>query len=168
MAEWVLVENNAIAEYHDRLPAAWRNVSGLQQSQDDLPFLKNLGWFPVVKASSRIDPQTQYITNYTYTIRENDVYEAPVIVEHLVEQLSDAELAAQAAEQHHRIMADLRDLRNQKLVQSDWSQLADIQAKFDTETKQKWLDYRQSLRDLPASYETSDISRLDQIIWPSL
>ena len=32
MAEWVLIENNQIVEYHDLLPVNWKNVSGLQQT----------------------------------------------------------------------------------------------------------------------------------------
>lgn len=53
----------------------------------------------------------------------------------------------------------LRDERNLKLTDSDWSQLPD--APLTTAEKTKWATYRQELRDLPAN--TVDPKN---IIWP--
>lgn len=44
-----------------------------------------------------------------------------------------------------------RDIR---LIASDWSQLPDVQASMDDETKQRWARYRQALRDVPQVHET--------------
>jgi len=55
----------------------------------------------------------------------------------------------------------LRSQRNEKLRQSDFSVLPDYSHPTE-EVKQAWLDYRQSLRDLPAN--TPDP---ENPIWPS-
>lgn len=46
---------------------------------------------------------------------------------------------------------ELRSLRNQKLTQSDWTQVSD--APFTEEQKVSWQSYRQALRDLPENTE---------------
>ena len=54
-------------------------------------------------------------------------------------QPSQAELLAQKA-------ADTRSLRNMFLTQTDWTQVADV----PQATRDKWVVYRQALRDVPA------------------
>ena len=44
-------------------------------------------------------------------------------------------------------MSELRIERNKRLAATDWSQSPDV----PSTTKDKWLTYRQALRDLPAS-----------------
>jgi|TARA_R100000935_G_C2794612_1_gene147586 hypothetical protein len=51
----------------------------------------------------------------------------------------------------------LRDTRTQKLETTDWSQLEDI----PKETKLKYKNYRQSLRDI-----TIDYINVDSVVWP--
>ena len=55
----------------------------------------------------------------------------------------------------------LRESRNQKLTETDWTQLADIPAPIKT----SWMDYRQQLRDLPSTV----INPMDEdaIPWPA-
>ena len=57
--------------------------------------------------------------------------------------LPDLDAAAQFS--NDELMQELRRYRNLKLVQSDWTQLAD-----STADKTAWATYRQALRDLPA------------------
>jgi hypothetical protein len=54
----------------------------------------------------------------------------------------------------------LREDRNKRLSESDWTQISD--APLTEDQKTAWRTYRQSLRDLPAS--TNDPSRP---VWPS-
>ena len=89
MAQWVLVENNQVKEYHDLLPKNWGNYSGLNLSADDLPFLKSLGWYKVRKNPENYNPYTQRLTGYNYVIHENDVEEIPII-----ENMSEEEVTA--------------------------------------------------------------------------
>jgi predicted O-linked N-acetylglucosamine transferase (SPINDLY family) len=58
-------------------------------------------------------------------------------------QIADAE-AAEAARDYWE---ELRVLRNQRLVESDWTQVAD--APLTEEQKVAWQSYRQALRNLP-------------------
>ena len=41
----------------------------------------------------------------------------------------------------------IRNVRNEKLAQTDWTQLSDV--KITKEQQEKWKIYRQKLRDLP-------------------
>jgi len=67
------------------------------------------------------------------------------------------ELAQQAADATTQKWAMLRAERNERLTNSDWTQLADT-----TVDKTVWAAYRQSLRDLPSV--TTDI---DNVTWPT-
>lgn len=58
-------------------------------------------------------------------------------------QIADAE-AAEAARDY---WSELRTLRDQRLTESDWTQVFD--APLSEEQKVSWQSYRQALRDLP-------------------
>lgn len=62
---------------------------------------------------------------------------------------------------------ELRDTRNIKLNESDWTQLSD--SPLSDEEKQSWINYRQSLRDLPESIENPEPLANDpnHPSWPS-
>lgn len=66
-------------------------------------------------------------------------------------QPSAEELAAQAA-------SNARALRNQLLVETDWTQSVDV----PQATKDKWATYRQALRDVP-----QQAGFPDNIQWPT-
>lgn len=52
-----------------------------------------------------------------------------------------------------------RDLRNNLLKETDWTQLSDV----STEIKQKYLKYRQELRDI-----TKTFADPNDVVWPTL
>lgn len=52
----------------------------------------------------------------------------------------------------------VRELRNQKLTESDWALMSDANPK---PTKEAWLEYRQNLRDLPQNF-----SHPEEVSWP--
>jgi len=54
----------------------------------------------------------------------------------------------------------IRDTRDQLLRNSDFTQVNDIP--FDQTTKDAWIAYRQSLRDLPNTFTNAD-----DVIWPT-
>ena len=64
-------------------------------------------------------------------------------------------------------MSELRIERNKRLAETDWSQSPDV----PSTTKDKWLTYRQALRDLPASANPTldEDGYLDHssITWPT-
>lgn len=66
--------------------------------------------------------------------------------------------------------AKLRRVRNQKLTQSDWTQLPD--ATLTESQKLNWQTYRQSLRDWPSvidpdSFSIDDANDLVNDTWPT-
>jgi len=60
----------------------------------------------------------------------------------------------------------IRQIRNNKLAECDWTQLPD--APLNDEQKQAWQAYRQALRDLPQAIDMESIFGLDDVVWPSL
>ena len=62
-------------------------------------------------------------------------------------------------------MKRLREERNQKLVESDWTQNRDLTLSNDSE----WKTYRQVLRDLPstASPTLNEHGQLTNVTWPT-
>jgi hypothetical protein len=162
MANWAYVDDNKITELCDFLPSSWKNVSGLNLSYDNLPFLKSLGWYPVVKQNDSYDDVNYFINSYDYEIRENDVYATYILSEKPYEPSPSQE------ELKNKFMEELRKERNKRLLESDWTQLLDVQVKFDNTTKLHWIQYRQQLRDITDVYNSVDIFDLNQVQWPFL
>lgn len=57
----------------------------------------------------------------------------------------------------------LRDMRDDLLQESDWTQMPD--SPLSDAKKTEWATYRQALRDLPSSYTNSDT--IADIVWPT-
>jgi|DEB0MinimDraft_10_1074344.scaffolds.fasta_scaffold07486_2 hypothetical protein len=57
----------------------------------------------------------------------------------------------------------MRQRRNLKLIESDWTQGAD--SPLSEAKKAEWATYRQALRDIPAN--NSNPTDRDSIVWPS-
>lgn len=55
----------------------------------------------------------------------------------------------------------LRERRNALLKQTDWT--VSLDSPLKEEQKQKWIEYRQALRNLPQQ----NIQNIDDIIWPT-
>ena len=58
----------------------------------------------------------------------------------------DAMEADWASGTDNRAARYVRDQRNQKLIETDWTQMSD----YNGSNKSAWATYRQSLRDVPA------------------
>jgi hypothetical protein len=147
---------------YDLLPQNWKNISGLSLAVNDLPFLKSVGWYPVTKQNESYNDLTHYVSGYNYELREDDVLESIILTEippQTVEEFSTLK---------HGFIEQLRRKRNKLLIDSDWSQLQDVQNKFDEDTKNKWIVYRQNLRDIVQVYSENEIINIDQVNWPSL
>lgn len=159
MAEWVYVENKDIVEYHGALPKSWRNISGLDKAS--LDFLNNLGWFPVEKNYVSFDEDQYRIDGYEYQIMSNVAIETLRLV-----KLTDQELNAILKEKQENFYSSLKQERDAKLKDSDWTQLFDIQAAKSDIWKNNWKNYRQQLRDLPSLYEDTQDYNFSSIVWP--
>lgn len=67
------------------------------------------------------------------------------------------------AELQAMCIATLRDLRNELLLECDWTQTGDTP--LTDSKKAEWATYRQALRDLPSSHTT--ITDITSVNWPS-
>ena len=73
MSENFAYINNGIVEYLGSLPKNWKNVSGLNQSKGDLPFLKTLGILPIEHAEEAHNRVTHYLGTPTKVIQASKV-----------------------------------------------------------------------------------------------
>jgi hypothetical protein len=162
MANWAYVENGEVKGQYDLLPANWKNVSGLNLAANDLPFLKSVGWYPVTKKSETWNDLTHYVNGYSYEIKENDILESVNLTER------QPETQEEFSTLKYRFIEELREKRNELLKDSDWTQLQDVQNLFDESTKNKWVVYRQALRDIVEEYSENEITNIAQVNWPSL
>ena len=161
MANWVHIKNGEIKGQYDLLPKNWQNISGLNLAANDLPFLKSAGWYPVTKQNESWNDSTHYVSGYDYEIRENDVLESIVLAER------QSEPQEKFSTLKYRFIEELRNKRNELLKDSDWTQLQDVQNLFDGSTKNKWIVYRQALRNIVEDYLENEITNINQVNWPS-
>jgi hypothetical protein len=130
---YCLVENNAIVDGPRGLPKSWRNISGLNWLSNDE--LRPLGWLPCRIGEGVVDEK---FVGSTFTVTPTEVVELKQWRKFTAEE--SAEIAAQKAKQ-------VRNERNTKLTQCDWTQLDDTP--LDNLAKSAWANYRQALRDVP-------------------
>lgn len=138
------VENNAIVEGPRGLPRSWRNVSGLNLM--DAPSLQSLGWLPVRLEEGAVDEK---FVGSTFTITPTEVIETKQWRKYTDEEV--AENNAQKASQ-------VRNERNKKLADTDWTQGKDI----PDATSTAWAPYRQQLRDLTTQPQFPHV-----VVWPN-
>lgn len=96
-------------------------------------------------------------------IEELGIYEQAIVdfnneIQRIDNEKIAEELAAEAARDYWE---ELRDLRNGRLTQSDWTQVSD--APLTEVQKTSWQTYRQQLRDLPENTEDPK-----NPIWPTI
>jgi hypothetical protein len=161
MANWALVEGKEIKELHDLLPKNWRNISGLRNSSDNLEFLKKLGWYPVLKTNENYDRLLFREIGVKHQIKKDKVEETLILVENESGILSFEQLK-------ELFMIELRKQRNELLQQSDWTQLADVMSDMNEVDRNKWITYRQMLRNIPELYESTDDVNIGEVQWPDV
>jgi hypothetical protein len=153
MAKYAVIENNEISELYDVLPDSWRNISGLSASENDIEFLKSLGWYPVVEQKVEYNPETHTLSAPEYHLDGDTVVQSYTVVEK-----DPLDPVLEAAE----FMRLLRLIRDQKLAETDWTQLKDIPDSVSS----KYSDYRQKLRDLPQICAQNGFTSMSQVTWP--
>jgi hypothetical protein len=161
MTEWVYIQNNEILEYHDKLPKSWRTISGLDKA--DNAFLNSVGWFKVEKQHQSFDENTHKTNGYTYEIRPDKVIESYNIIQLTIDEINNAE-----QQKKSDFFSYLRQERNRRLIESDWTQMIDVQEQNSVEWINSWKTYRQELRDLPSKYEELSNYDISIIQWPKI
>jgi hypothetical protein len=143
---YCFVENNVIADGPRALPKSWRNISGLDQMDND--GLRELGWLPVRLVEG--DVQEKFVGS-VFAILPSEVVETKIWRSYTPEE--QAEIDRQKADQ-------VRRERNTKLAECDWTQLNDTP--LDNTAKIQWTAYRQALRDVP-----SQAGFPHNVVWPT-
>ena len=165
---WAFVDNDNNFEIFAALPENWRNISNFSSLKSNKQRLQQLGWYEIVDDSTPITNSfLQYHDAPTYTLdhRLGVVRKKCEIIFYSPAPSLDELFQAQRVS----FFANLRQQRDRLLSETDWTQLADLQKTTSESWKQQWQDYRQSLRDLPALYETDTYSKvvdINQVLWP--
>ena len=142
-------------DYMGGLPKIWGNVSNLHLSNGDDAYLKTLGWVPLVETNV-IPTYNQTFDTDVITVEENRV-----TLVHRVRDMTAEEIAERDASH----MSHLRTARDEKLIDSDWTQASDHSSPLANDKKTEWATYRQVLRDLPAT--TDMLTWPDSFNWPA-
>lgn len=143
---YCLVENNIIVDGPRGLPKSWRNISGLDLL--DKQSLRQLGWLPLRLEEGIVD---DVYAGSVFAILADEVVETKLWHKYTDEQR--AEIERQKAEA-------VRQERNTKLTECDWTQLNDTP--LDNPTKVEWTTYRQALRDIPTQSGFPH-----SVVWPT-
>jgi len=142
---YCLVQNGTIIEGPRALPTAWGNISGLNLLGTEE--LKALGWLP--HRLIEFTGQHKVITNTVFTIGADEVVES-----YESRDMTQDEIASEVS----AWWASVRRARDQKLKDSDYTQLGD--APLTDAEKLNWVTYRQALRDI------TNQSSPNNIQWP--
>jgi hypothetical protein len=160
MANYATVENNIVTGVYDLLPANWKHISGLDKLENEIETLNSLGWYKVTKPVVPYDSATQYIKTYEWQFIDGEVQEIPVFDDIIPEDPALTELKFNSA------LYEMRKIRDQLLSECDWTELPSVQALRDDEWKQKWINYRQLLRDYPNKWISGELN-IWSFVWPS-
>ena len=142
------VKEDGSVDYLGGLPKSWGNISNLHLSNGDDAYLKTLGWLPLVETN--VTPAV----NQAFDTDVVTVEEDRVLLIHRARDMTAEEIADRDSSH----MNNLREQRDQKLVDSDWTHASDYPSPVAAAKKTEWETYRQALRDFP---ETADITT-----WP--
>lgn len=106
-------------------------------------------WIPVDKQFTDINLDT-HIVQTTFDEQNNLITIAAI-------EKTEAELIEVC-------LFKLRSKRDKQLLASDWTQFND--SPLSDVKKQEWATYRQALRDLPATHQTTN--NIDDVIFPTI
>jgi hypothetical protein len=106
-------------------------------------------WIPVDKQFTDINLDT-HIVQTTFDEQNNLITIAAI-------EKTEAELIEVC-------LFKLRSKRDKQLLASDWTQFND--SPLSDAKKQEWATYRQTLRDLPSTHQTTN--NIDDVIFPTI
>jgi hypothetical protein len=110
-----------------------------------------------------IDDYYMLMSDYIEYLKENDLWtpEDEIKRQEALQNAENEKLEAIRKREEDLLIwerdrdysAELREIRDQLLVSSDWTQLPDVQSTFTSSKKEEWIEYRQKLRDLTENIE---------------
>jgi len=152
MQKYCYIENGEVVQIYEDLPQVWKNVSNFYLLPDEI--IKTYGWLPLIVENEN----KPVFVSSNYVIEENVVRE--VIV---TRDRSEEEIEEEAARELEMAWSQVRSQRDEKLKNSDLFVLIDRWELLTEERKQEIRVYRQTLRDVPQSFETPE-----DVVWPEL
>jgi len=162
MASFAYVENNEIQGVYDLLPDNWKNYSNFFALENDLDYLKSLGWYKIEKVIPSYDPATQKLDNARQWFENNIVYETEEVIdlsaEPIIEPVSQEELTL-------RQWNLIKTQRDQLIASFDWRYIRynrEVRLNITPSDDITKLDvYTQALADIPEKQ-----SDPFNIVWP--
>lgn len=145
--DYIQVENGEVSGYPRPLPQNWADVSNFYLLQNER--LRQYGWYPV-----RFVPAEK--TDNDVVIGQSFVIEGTEVVQY--EQIRP-KTQDEINQEINQLWENIRNERNQLLLECDWTQLSD--SPLTAEKKTEWQTYRQELRDITNQSDPKDI------IWPT-
>ena len=136
MANWAVIINDIIEEFHDDVPHNWRHISGLKISAHDLEFMASHGWYPIDN-NSIIDDS---------------------VVDH-VGRAANSEIK-------HSFINELKDIIERIIRNTDRTQLRDYVVANGAKKSDEWGKYRNKIRELLVKHLTDDIINISNVKFP--
>ena len=123
-----------------------------------------------------IDDYYLLMPNYIQYLKENELWtpEDEIKRQEALQNVENEKLEENRKreewERNRDYLTELREIRDQLLTNCDWTQLPDVQDKFTSSKKEKWIEYRQKLRDLPENIKDPKqlVLDLNHPDWPIL
>lgn len=150
MANYAIIENGAIVDYKDYVPAVWNNITNFNIYENDEEQLKSFGWYKIVKRIPEYDSGKYRLSHPIYSFENDVVYEDYELQEIIVIPPKEKKKRDEFA------ISQLQQFILNALQQSDWTQLKDVSESKTVEWNQKWSDYRKGLRELLKKSEEDD------------
>ena len=160
MANFAYVQDSAIVEVHDNLPANWKNHSNFFALAGETDYLKSLGWYPVVYQAPEYDDTTKKLGQLTYTfdgtqvVESNELIDKPVM--YTPPAKTEEELLAEA-------WVAVRKQRDLLMAEADWRYnryARQVRLELTPTDDITLLDaYMQALADVTAQEDPYNITR---------
>jgi hypothetical protein len=145
--DYILVENNKIIGNPSPLPTIWANISNFHVLDSET--VKQYGWYPYRFVTANING------NQVYDGSDIVIEETEVVEYQKVRNKTEEEIQNNINVQWNSI----RNIRNEKLLESDWTQLPD--SPLTNQKQTEWQIYRQYLRDITTQLNPFSIE------WPT-
>jgi hypothetical protein len=145
--DYILVENGQIKGRPTQLPKNWANVSNFYLFDNEK--LKEYGWYPYRFQAAQIG-ENQVYDGSDFVVEQTEVVEYQKV-------RNKTQLEIQ--EETEGMWSAVRDLRNELLLECDWTQLSD--SPLTNQKQTEWQLYRQELRDVTNQSDPFSIN------WPT-
>jgi len=144
--DYIQVKNDGVKGHPQTLPKNWEDVSNFYLLEDDQ--LRLYGWYPVRFVPAE-KTDNDIVTGQSFVIEGNEVVQYEQIREKTYSELE---------QETNNMWENVRNERNELLVQCDWTQISD--SPLILEKKNEWKIYRQELRDITLQENSFSIT------WP--